>query len=121
MCGVFSAKKEGWKQHDGLEFLIDDELPESMIRLSKDSMILAKLNTSNGLGVAQVLEILEVTHPGSNPFAPLSLSYNSLQAVRCHFRLCSPPWSARACPLHLHLYSAGVACMHAYHSMFICI
>ncbi len=57
MC---SAKKEGWRQHDGVEFLIDDELPESLIRLFKDSMILAKLNTGNGLGVAQVLEVLEV-------------------------------------------------------------
>lgn len=43
-----------------MEFLIDDELPESLIRLFKDSMILAKLNTGNGLGVAQVLEVLEV-------------------------------------------------------------
>ncbi|CAL8463715.1 g3249 [Coccomyxa elongata] len=57
-----SAKKEGWRQHDGVEFLIDDELPESLIRLSKDSMILAKLNTGNGLGVAQVLEVLEDPH-----------------------------------------------------------
>lgn len=43
---------------------MDDELPESRIRLSRDSMILAKLNTGKGLGkglgVAQVLEVLEV-------------------------------------------------------------
>ncbi len=55
-----SEKKEGWRQHDGLEFWIDDELPETCIRLSKDSMILAKVNTKCRVGVAQVLEILEV-------------------------------------------------------------
>lgn len=59
-CGMCSTKKEGWRQHDSLEFLIDDEIPESLIRLSKNSMILAKLNTGNGLGVAQVLEVLQV-------------------------------------------------------------
>jgi hypothetical protein len=59
-----SGTKEGWTEHDSLEFWLDDELPESRIRLSRDSMILAKLNTGKGLGkglgVAQVLEVLEV-------------------------------------------------------------
>lgn len=40
---------------------MDDEIPESLIRLSQDSMVLAKVCAANAeLAVAQVLEVLEV-------------------------------------------------------------
>lgn len=86
-----SAKKDGWRQHDGLEFLIDDELPESLTRLSRDSMILAKLNTGNGLGVAQVLEVLEVRTIDFSPLALLAPPLRPRDAMPAFAHAYMPP------------------------------
>lgn len=67
-----SDQKHGWTQHDSLELLIDAKVPGSIIRLSRDSMVLVKPKDGEGLPVARVMEVLEVR---LLPFVPPLLLY----------------------------------------------